>query len=127
MNQLVNYKKTKKTYNGLQVVELLMDREVFLDLPLACIKFDVEYKNPVIFGSIKGVSTIYEADDVIKHINDTTKEFNLTVLEGGKLKECEVNEEAQLTIRLPKDTNLSELVWDGKQIIRNSIIQDGDE
>lgn len=94
-------------------ITILYDREVFVDLPICVIDFGRVYEKPVLYGNYKGIPTVYEEAEV------KTQLANLKVFylknKQGKLTEVR-EEEADLKIRLPKDTNVDELVYDNGQV-----------
>lgn len=113
MKQLINFKPKKEHLEEFPYVDLLIDREVFVELPLCVIDFGRHYEKPVLYGNLKGIPTVYEEAEVKTQLA-TLKVFYLKN-NRGKLTEVK-EEEADVKIRLPKDTNVDELVYDNGQV-----------
>ena len=113
MKQLINYKPTNEKMDEFPYVKLLLDREVFVDLPICVVDFGRHYNKPVLYGNYQGIPTVYEEKEVIQLLG-RLKTFHLKN-ENGKLTEVE-EAEADVHIKLPKDTNVDQLVFDNGQV-----------
>ncbi|MDR4968356.1 MAG: hypothetical protein RG740_01925 [Acholeplasmataceae bacterium] len=113
MKILMNFKEKKERVEEFSHVSLLVDREVFVDLPICAVDFGRHYDKPVLYGNYNGIPTVYEEAEVIKHL-ETLKVFHLKN-DKGKLTEVS-KEDADISIRLPKDTNVDQLVYDNGQV-----------
>jgi len=113
MKQLINYKVKAERLAEYPYVTLLVDREVLLGIPVCAIDFGREYQKPVLYGDQNGIPTVYEESEV-KTIIAQLKVFHLKN-DQGKL--TEVDEiDADLHVRLPKDTKVDQLVYDNGQL-----------
>ena len=113
MKQIINFKRKQGGIEEFPYVTLLIDREVFLELPICAIEFGVDYIKPVLYGDHNGVPTVYEHDAVVELLS----KLKIFYLKNDQGKLTEVSKgEADVTIRLPKDTNVDQLVYDRGQI-----------
>jgi len=63
--QIINYKPTnRKTKEGWKIVQPLLDREVFVDLPICLVDFGTEYIEPVLVGENQNMAIVFEAETV---------------------------------------------------------------
>lgn len=113
MKQLINYKPKQEKLEEFPYVLLLLDREVFIDLPICVVEFGRIYDRPVLYGDHKGIPTVYEAEEV-KTILARLKVFHLKN-DQGKLYEVD-EKEADIHVRLPIDTKVDELGYDNGQV-----------
>ncbi len=109
-----NYKVTKEKYEEFPIVKIFDHEEIFAELPFAVVEYGEEFAKPVLYGSWNGLPTIMELEDV-KQALAHLKKFYLKEIEKGRVKET-TPEEATIVIRLPKDTNLDELIFENGQI-----------
>lgn len=124
MKILNNFKPTKETIEGYLVVELFDKGGIFIDLPICAVDFGRHYERPVLYGEYKGIPTVYEEVEVRERL----KALKLFHLKNSKGKLTEVPEaEADIHIRLPKDTNVDELVFENGEIFWAKPIDEGDE
>lgn len=115
MYQIVNFKKkdVDKELNTITVTPLL-DREVFLDLPIALVVFGETFTEPIIFGQVKGLPLIQEKAQVVAYLKEqeekekNLEEMHLATVDGKTVKVKK--EKAQWSGKLPKDTDLTQLV-----------------
>ena len=114
--QIINFKPTgQKTNEGWDKINLLLDREVFLDLPLCIIDWGVNYKEPILVGAAQNMPLVFEAEEVRSRLKESEKEdkkiklktFHLSSVDG-KLQEVE-SSKASWSGELPEDTDLEEL------------------
>jgi len=113
MEQIVNYKPKQERLEEFAYVELYTEREVLLGLPICVVEFGKDYVNPVLYGTTSGVPTAFEDFEVQKKLKEL-KMFNLKNNKGS-LTETD-KDKADISIRLPKDTNVKELVYDNGQV-----------
>lgn len=88
---------------------------IFADKPIAIAEFDYEYQNPTIQQGQYAFPFVVEMDDIIEQAK--LKEFRLKINEDGSIIEAS-EEEHNLKIRLPHDTDLSELRFENNQLIK---------
>lgn len=124
MKQLINYKAKKEKLEEYPYVELFTDREVFVELPICVIDFGRYYEKPVLYGNYNGIPTVYEEEEVRAHLK-TLKVFHLKN-NKGKLTEVDA-EDADISIRLPKDTDVNQLVYDNGQVFLAKPIEGGEK
>jgi len=124
MKILLNYKPLEDTYEGYPYVQLLDNSVVFVELPICVGEFGKRYKKPVLYGNFKGIPTVYEEAEVKQFLADL-KLFHLKV-EENQLKEVD-EAEADIHIRLPKDTPVDQLIYDKGEIIWAKPIKDNEE
>jgi len=113
--QIINFKPTgKKTNEGWDRITLLLDREVFLDLPLCIVEWGIEYAEPILVGEAQNMPLVFEAEDIRQRLKKVEEEkkvemktFHLANI-NGSLQEVE-EAKAIWSGDLPKDTNLEEL------------------
>ena len=113
MKQLINYKQKQEKLEEFPFVSLLLDREVFMDLPICAVDFDRTYDKPVLYGNHKGIPTVYEAEEVKTYLA-RLKVFHLKN-DQGKLSEVD-EKESHIHVRLPVDTKVDELGYDDGQV-----------
>src|SRR5690554_3269797 len=113
MKQLINYKVKQERIEEFPHITILYDREVLVDLPICAIDFGRVYEKPVLYGNHKGIPTVYEEAEVKTQLAKL-KVFHLKNNQG-KLTEVK-EEEADVHIRLPKDTDVDQLVFDNGQV-----------
>lgn len=111
---LLNFKPLEQTYEGFPYVQLLDNSVVFAELPICVGEFGKRYEKPVLYGDFKGIPTVYEESEV-KKILSNLKVFHLKIKEN-RLEEVD-EAEADLHIRLPKDTPIDQLFYDKGEII----------
>lgn len=124
MKILLNYKPLENTYEGYSYVQLLDNSVVFAELPICVGEFGIRYKKPVLYGDFKGIPTVYEEEEV-KQFLANLKLFHLKV-EENRLKEVD-EAEADIHIRLPKDTPVDQLIYDKGEVIWAKPIKDNEE
>lgn len=110
----LNFKPLEQTYEGFPRVQLLDNTVVFAELPICIGEFGKRYEKPVLYGDFKGIPTVYEESEV-KKILSNLKIFHLKIKEN-RLEEVD-EAEADLHIRLPKDTPIDQLLYDKGEII----------
>lgn len=111
---LLNFKPLEQSYEGFPRVQLLDNSVVFAELPICIGEFGKRYEKPVLYGDFKGIPTVYEESEV-KKILSNLKVFHLKIKEN-RLEEVD-EAEADLHIRLPKDTPIDQLLYDKGEII----------
>ena len=111
---LLNFKPLEQNYEGFPYVQLLDNSVVFAELPICVGEFGKRYEKPVLYGDFKGIPTVYEESEV-KKILSNLKVFHLKIKEN-RLEEVD-EAEADLHIRLPKDTPIDQLLYDKGEII----------
>lgn len=124
MKILLNFKPLESTYEGFPYVQLLDNTVVFAELPICIGEFGKRYEKPVLYGNFKGIPTVYEESEV-KKILSNLKIFHLKIKEN-RLEEVD-EAEADLHIRLPKDTPVDQLVYDKGEVIWAKPIKDNEE
>lgn len=113
MKQLINYKLRPEKLEEFPYVTLLTDREVLIGLPICAMDFGRTYQKPVLYGDQGGIPTVYEEAEVKTFIAQL-KVFHLKNNQG---KLTEVDEiDADLHVRLPKDTKVDQLGYDNGQL-----------
>ena len=115
MKVIKNYKplqpKNSKEYLP---VKILTDEDIFFDLPICAGDFGVNYEKPVLYGDYKGIPTVYEEKDVLRALSNL-KLFHLKEI-AGQIKEVS-SSEADVHIRLPKNTLVKDLVIKDGQVL----------
>ncbi len=114
MKKLINYEPKKETLEEFPYVEIMEQKHVFADLPLAVVDFGKTYSKPVLYGNYRGVPTIYDESEVKQHLAKL-KLFHFAE-DQGKLTEVEA-EKATMHVRLPKETIVDQLIFKDGQII----------
>lgn len=122
MKILVNFKQLKKGIEEFPFVEILDKGDVFIDLPIAVAEFGKDYERPVLYGQYKGIPTIHEAEDVVEILKQL-KVFHFKN-DNGRLIEVDENE-ADISARLPIDTDISQLAFQDGQIYLVKNIEEG--
>jgi hypothetical protein len=114
MKKLINYEPKKETLEEFPYVEIMEQKHVFADLPLAVVDFGKTYSKPVLYGNYRGVPTIYDESEVKQHLAKL-KLFHFAE-DQGKLTEVEADK-ATIHVRLPKETIVDQLIFKDGQII----------
>lgn len=113
MKQLVNYKQTKNTIEDFVEVVLLDDREVLMDIPMCIIEFGKVYEKAYVPKNNQGVSQAIDKQE-LDQVFANTKIYHFEINES-RVKEVK-KDKADLSIRLPLDTKIDELVYENGQI-----------
>lgn len=114
MKKLINYEPKKETLEEFPYVEIMEQKHVFADLPLAVVDFGKTYAKPVLYGNYRGVPTIYDESEVKQHLAKL-KLFHFAE-DKGKITEVEADK-ATIHVRLPKETIVDQLIFKDGQII----------
>lgn len=114
---LKNYKKTKELIdNDYPVISIRYDDEVFADLPICAVEYDTTYTKAVLLTEPNKIPVVIEAAELLQKLSKLTKYFFYVDAETGEVKE--VNEkEANLSVRLPHNTDISKLAYYNGEII----------
>jgi len=124
MKRLINIEvKENQNYAELiPYVELLEQKYVSPDMPLAVVETSKKYKNPVIYGSYNGLPMVRDAEEM-PGILSKIKLFKFVVnKETGRVKEfvagevIEPNTEFMVPYYLPKETRVDQLVFNDGRI-----------
>lgn len=124
MKRLINIEvKENQNYAELiPFVELLEQKYVSPDMPLAVVETSKKYKNPVIYGSYNGLPMVRDAEEM-PGILSKIKLFKFVVnKETGRVKEfvagevIEPNTEFMVPYYLPKETRVDQLVFNEGRI-----------
>ena len=113
MKQLINYKLTKNRVEEYVEVELLIDREVLVDIPICLIDFGKVYDKAYIVYGTKDVPVALSQQELDKVLK-TTKIFKF------KIKDSQVIETKgtpDMEIRLPIGTKVDELIYENGQLL----------
>jgi hypothetical protein len=108
---LKNYKQRGGKLEEYPLIKILDYEDVFADLPLCVAEFGVVYVNPVLVDN-----QVMEYDYVAKKLAEL-KMFHLFKDDSGSLREVPEGE-ANLHIRLPKETDLSELHYENGRVVK---------
>lgn len=118
---LKNYKRTGEFIENFPVIKIKNDEDVFADLPICLVEYDTHYTKPVLITHAEKVPEVIEAAVLVKTL-EGTKVFYLELDEDNNLKEVE-QEDAMISVRLPKDTNVDELVFINGEILKQEVIK----
>lgn len=113
MKQLINYKLTKNRVEEYVEVELLIDREVLVDIPICLIDFGKVYDKAYIVYGTKDVAVALsqqELDELLK----TTRIYKFKIKDSQVI---ETKETPDIEVRLPKDTKVDELIYENGQLL----------
>lgn len=113
MKQLINYKLTKNKVEEYVEVELLIDREVLVDISICLIDFGKVYDKAYVVYGTKDVAVALSQQELDKLL-ETTKIFKF------KIKDSQVIETKgtpDIEVRLPKDTKVDELIYENGQLL----------
>ena len=113
MKQLINYKLTKNKVEEYVEVELLIDREVLVDIPICLIDFGKVYDKAYIAYGTKDVAVALsqqELDELLK----TTKIYKFKIKDSQLI---ETKGAPDIEVRLPKDTKVDELIYENGQLL----------
>ena len=105
---LVNFKRNKDGS-----FKILDESVVFADMPIAIKEFDEEFETPI-GVNLEGKATVVEKSVY----EEKNKLFKLKINEDNSITE----DENGFEIYLPKDTNISELMYLNGQIVRKMAI-----
>jgi hypothetical protein len=119
MEILKNFKALEDKFEEFVFIKLMPGEDVFVELPICRIDFNLTLKNPILFvqeGTIPKAMELAE----LKKLIAGTKRFYLAVGNEGQLTEAEPAK-AKLAMRLPKDTNISDLVYINGQVLKQEV------
>jgi hypothetical protein len=124
MKRLINIEvKENQNYAELiPFVELLEQKYVSPDMPLAVVETSKKYKNPVIYGSYNGLPMVRDSEEM-PGILSKIKLFKFVVnKETNRVKEfvagevIDPNTEFMVPYYLPKETRVDQLVFNDGRI-----------
>lgn len=118
MEVLKNFKILEDRWEEFPHIKVLPGEDVFVGLPICKMDFQATFKKPVVMMD-NSIPTVVELEE-LQHKLANTKRFYLVADEKGFIKEVEPKD-SQITIRLPKDTNISELVYINGQILKQEV------
>jgi len=117
MKVLKNYKKTGKFVDeDYPVVKILDSEDVFAELPLCVVEYNVFYKEPVLIVNPNKIPMVVEKAELLQKISKLKKFYFLVNPETKEVKEVE-KDEANFAQRLPKDTPVDQLVYENGEIL----------
>jgi hypothetical protein len=119
MEILKNFKALEERFEEFPLIKLLPGEDVFVELPICRVDFNSTIKNPVLFIQEGQIPKAMEQEE-LKKLLTGTKRFFLTVNDKGQLSEIEPGK-AKIALRLPKDTNLSDLVYMNGQVLKQEV------
>lgn len=118
---LKNYKRTGESIESFPVIKIKNDDDVFADLPICLVEYDTHYNKPVLITYEGKVPEVIEAAVLVKTL-EGTRMFYLELDEDNNLKEVE-QDNAMISVRLPKDTNVDELVFINGEILKQEVVK----
>lgn len=118
MEVLKNFKVLDGRWEEFPYIKILPGEDVYVGLPICKMDFQATFKQPVVMMQ-DNIPTVIELEE-LQHKLANTKRFYLIADDKGLLKEVEPKD-AKITIRLPKDTKISELVQINGQILKQEV------
>jgi hypothetical protein len=119
MEILKNFKALEERFEEFPLIKLMPGEDVFVELPICRMDFNLTLKEPILFvqdGTIPKAMELAE----LKKLIAGTKRFFFKVGDKGELIEVEPSK-AKLAMRLPKDTNISDLVYMNGQVLKQEV------
>jgi hypothetical protein len=109
---LVNYRIKKDN-----TLELKDYNCVFADMPMAIAEYDYHYDQPVLVNAGQKFPLVVEKEELLKQlkVKENLKQFKFKVNPDQTVTETEENPD--VTVELPKDTDVSKLRYINKQIV----------
>jgi hypothetical protein len=109
---LINYKITNDN-----TLEIKNYGVVFYDMPIAIADYDYDYEEPVLANAGLNYPIVLEKAELLKQLKgkQELKKFKFKVNEDTTVKET--TGKADVTVELPKDTDISKLRYINNQIV----------
>jgi len=119
MEVLKNFKVVEGKWEEFPFIKILPGDDVFVGLPMCKIGFQAQFQQPVLLVKENDIPMAIELEE-LKHRLATTKRFYLVADDKGVLKEVEPKD-AKLALRLPKETNINELVYMNGEVLKQEV------
>lgn len=116
MNVLKNFKRLKESVEEFPCIQIRYDDEVFAELPVCLVPFNVELQKPCLYPNGNGIPIAVEYEWLIETLSKL-KKFYCKVDEEGHLKVVAPKEANQI-LRLPPDTKIEDIILKNGQIFK---------
>lgn len=109
---LINYKIKRDN-----TLEIKNYGAIFSDMPIAIADYDYDYEDPVLANAGLNYPIVMEKAELLKQLKgkQELKKFKFKVNEDTTVKET--TGKADVTVELPKDTDISKLRYMNEQIV----------
>ena len=119
---LKNYKLTGNIIDDeFPLIKIKDDEDVYADLPICAAEYNTFYTEPALIIERSKIPVVIEKVELLKSLSKLKKFFFLVDKKTGSLEEVD-KDKADLSIRLPKDTPVEDLVYkDGEVLLIEKI------
>lgn len=100
-------------------VKILPGDDVFVGLPICKMGFQAQFRQAVLVTKENDIPIAIELEDLKQKLAHT-RLFYFVADEKGVLSEVEPKD-AKLTLRLPKETNINELVFMNGEVLKQEV------